>query len=203
MTSLVSVPHSPPVNIKTGEFNPEWLIWITSPNFLTLTVNKALGPASGGTGISGVPANNQLLVGNSLGTYSLASTIPTAALPAFSGDATSSAGTSALTLATVNANVGSWGSGTNVASFTVNAKGLIIAASNTAISGAPADFTVVSKFGCNGKSAQAAVSSGAAISTTASTNSAPYGYTTQAQADRIVALVNSIQSALIANGILT
>ena len=41
--------------------------------------------------------------------------------------------TAAGTLATVNANVGSFGSGTSVPSFTVNAKGLITAASTTAI----------------------------------------------------------------------
>lgn len=41
------------------------------------------------------------------------------------------------TLATVNANVGSFGSGTSVAAFTVNAKGLITAASSVAITSAP------------------------------------------------------------------
>ena len=50
------------------------------------------------------------------------------------GDVTGTGNTSfALTLATVNANVGSFGSGTSVPSFTVNGKGLITAASTTAI----------------------------------------------------------------------
>lgn len=40
---------------------------------------------------------------------------------------------SALTLATVNSNVGSFGSGTSVATFTVNAKGLVTAAGSAAI----------------------------------------------------------------------
>ncbi|RTL03494.1 hypothetical protein EKK58_12910 [Candidatus Dependentiae bacterium] len=53
---------------------------------------------------------------------------------AFTGDATKTAGGTALTLATVNSNVGSFGSATQVSTFTVNAKGLITAASNTAIS---------------------------------------------------------------------
>jgi hypothetical protein len=47
------------------------------------------------------------------------------------GDAT---GATALTLATVNSNVGSFGSATQVATFTVNAKGLTTAAGNTTIS---------------------------------------------------------------------
>jgi hypothetical protein len=46
------------------------------------------------------------------------------------GDAT---GATALTLATVNSNVGSFGSATQVATFTVNGKGLTTAAGNTSI----------------------------------------------------------------------
>ena len=46
------------------------------------------------------------------------------------GDAT---GATALTLATVNANVGAFGSATQVATFTVNAKGLTTAAGSTSI----------------------------------------------------------------------
>jgi len=48
-----------------------------------------------------------------------------------SGDATATGG-GALTLATVNANVGSFGSATNCVTLTVNAKGLITAASQAA-----------------------------------------------------------------------
>ena len=52
---------------------------------------------------------------------------------ALTGDATASQNANALTLATVNANVGTFGTATQVGTFTVNAKGLITAASNTAI----------------------------------------------------------------------
>lgn len=55
-------------------------------------------------------------------------------ITALTGDATASGpGSAALTLATVNGNVGSFGTATQVSTFTVNAKGLITAASNTAI----------------------------------------------------------------------
>jgi len=54
----------------------------------------------------------------------------TATLTSVNGSAAVSA---ALTLATVNSNVGSFGNSTTVPSFTVNAKGLITAASSTAI----------------------------------------------------------------------
>lgn len=55
-------------------------------------------------------------------------------LTALSGDATAAGpGSAALTLATVNSNVGSFGSSTAIPSFTVNGKGLITAASTSAV----------------------------------------------------------------------
>ncbi len=58
-----------------------------------------------------------------------------ARFPALTGDGTTVAGTLAFTLATVNSNVGSFGSTTQVGTFTVDAKGRITAASNVTISG--------------------------------------------------------------------
>jgi hypothetical protein len=55
------------------------------------------------------------------------------AIPAFTGDVTSTVGGTLLTLATVNSNVGSFGDSSHVGSFTVNAKGLVTAASDVAI----------------------------------------------------------------------
>jgi hypothetical protein len=56
------------------------------------------------------------------------------AITALTGDGTATGpGSVPFTLATVNGNVGSFGNSTNVSSFTVNAKGLITAASNTPI----------------------------------------------------------------------
>lgn len=58
----------------------------------------------------------------------------------FSGDATVSSG-GAITLATVNANVGSFGSATSCVTFTTNAKGLITAASQATCTPAIASVT--------------------------------------------------------------
>lgn len=58
----------------------------------------------------------------------------TGGITALTGDVTASGtGSVAATLATVNSNVGSFGDATHVGTFTVNGKGLITAASSTAI----------------------------------------------------------------------
>lgn len=63
-------------------------------------------------------------------------------ITALTGDATASGPNSvAITLATVNTNTGSWGNASSVATFTVNGKGLITAAGNTAIQIAESQVT--------------------------------------------------------------
>jgi hypothetical protein len=91
--------------------------------------------ATGGGNVSnsGTPTVGQLGVWVTATTIQGLTTLPTAAVPAFTGDITNSVGALATTLATVNSNVGSFGSATQVGSFTVNGKGLVTAASNTSI----------------------------------------------------------------------
>lgn len=60
---------------------------------------------------------------------------------ALTGDASASAGSNTITLATVNANVGTFGSATQSSVITVNAKGLITAASNTTVTPAVGSIT--------------------------------------------------------------
>lgn len=63
-------------------------------------------------------------------------------LTALTGDGTASGlGSSPLTLATVNSNVGTFGSATQAGVFTVNGKGLITAASNTTVTPAVGSIT--------------------------------------------------------------
>lgn len=68
-------------------------------------------------------------------------TLPAARMPALTGDVTTVAGAVATTLATVNASVGSFGSATQVGTFTVNAKGLTTAAANVTITPAVGSIT--------------------------------------------------------------
>lgn len=100
------------------------------------SANGALTVATGTT--------TPLLTVNSAPILTTARTIGT-----ITGDATSAGSsfdgsannTNALTLATVNANVGSFGSATSAGTFTVNAKGLITAASSTTITPAVGSIT--------------------------------------------------------------
>ena len=62
-------------------------------------------------------------------------TLAAARLPALAGDATSSAGSNTLTLATVNSNTGAFGSSTAIPVITVNAKGLLTAVSTATVAG--------------------------------------------------------------------
>ncbi len=100
-------------------------------------LNKAAGDALY-LGISATATNAALLNGQPASFYTNASTltsgtVPAAQMPAHTGDVTSSAGSVALTLATVNSNTGSFGSTSAVPIITVNAKGLITAVSTAAL----------------------------------------------------------------------
>ena len=69
--------------------------------------------------------------------------LTTAEFPALTGDVTTPGGSLATTLATSGVTAGTYGSSTQVGQFTVNAKGIITAASNVAIPGTGTTFTFV------------------------------------------------------------
>jgi hypothetical protein len=92
-----------------------------------------------------------------------------------SGDATLNTGTGALTLSTVNANVGTFGSATASPSVTVNAKGLVTAGSNVTITPALSSITglganVGAALAVNVGTAGAPVINGGALGTPSSGN---------------------------------
>lgn len=104
--------------------------------------------------------NKDLVVANVygalVGNADTATKLATARAITVSGDASwtvnfdgSAAASAALTLATVNSNVGSFGDSVTVPSFTVNAKGLVTAASSTAIPTATTSVLGLAKFDTN------------------------------------------------------
>jgi hypothetical protein len=111
------------VNTASLTSNTAWSIPNNSTGYLK---NDSIGGLSwDSTVMTNHLTNTHIWVGN-------ASNIATDV--AMSGDATL-ANTGAITLATVNANTGTWGDATHVGQFTVNAKGLITAAASILITG--------------------------------------------------------------------
>lgn len=121
-------------------------VWSTTtlPNSATTGDLLYASGANTYSNLAGVATGNALISGGvstafSWGKISLTTTasgtLQAAQFPALAGDITTSSGALATTLATVNSNVGSFGSATQVGTFTVNGKGLITAAANVTISG--------------------------------------------------------------------
>jgi hypothetical protein len=119
------------VNSNVGSFG-------TASNVSTVTVNgKGLVTAASNTPIQIAESQVTNLVSD------LAGKQPTGNyITALTGDVTAAGpGSVASTLATVNSNVGAFGSATQVATFTVNGKGLTTAAGNTSIQIAESQVT--------------------------------------------------------------
>jgi hypothetical protein len=63
----INIPYSEFLNATTGRPNQEWLLWLMNPSFITLNLGNALPVTSGGTGLTTIPTNGQLLIGNGTG----------------------------------------------------------------------------------------------------------------------------------------
>lgn len=71
----IKIPFNQFVNPQTGRPTQEWLLWLMNPNVVSISMTNALAVTSGGTGISQIPTNGQLLIGNGTG-YTLANLTP-------------------------------------------------------------------------------------------------------------------------------
>lgn len=125
---------------------------LTNSSVTVGTTAIALGASS--TTLAGLTSvASTSFTGALTGNATTATTLATARNIAASGDATWTVSfnggadvSAALTLATVNSNVGSFGNSTTVPNFTVNAKGLITAAGSTAIPTASTTVTGLARF---------------------------------------------------------
>ena len=63
----INIPYSEFLNATTGRPNQEWLLWLMNPSFINVTIGTALAVTSGGTGLTTIPTNGQLLIGNGTG----------------------------------------------------------------------------------------------------------------------------------------
>jgi hypothetical protein len=136
MANLI-FPQSPFLD-PTGRPAREWVQWLQNPDVQTITavtftvdniiLNLPLEVIYGGTGLTAIPTNGQLLIGDGTG-YTLNT------LTAGTGLAiTNGAGSITPRIANTTVSAGNYGSASSVSSFTVNAQGQLTAAGNTPIS---------------------------------------------------------------------
>jgi hypothetical protein len=63
----INIPYSAFLDPITGRPSQPWLLWLMSPSFINITLGSALPVSSGGTGLTTIPTNGQLLIGNGTG----------------------------------------------------------------------------------------------------------------------------------------
>lgn len=129
---------------------------LSTPNCATVSSGGTVTQINTGAGLTGGPitttgtislnaacANltNASVFCSGTSAAGLTGTLNAAQFPALTGDVTTVAGALATTLATVNSNVGTWGSSSLCSAFTVNAKGLITAAAQSACTPSIANVT--------------------------------------------------------------
>lgn len=68
--SNINIPFSSFLDPITGRPSQEWLMFLMNPTFISANLSAALPVASGGTGLTTIPTNGKLLIGNGTG-YSL------------------------------------------------------------------------------------------------------------------------------------
>lgn len=135
-------PQGPLIDMTTGTLSLEWFMWLQNPQFVTINFDTAVDVPNGGTGASTFTAHGVLL---GQGTDALVATAAmtngqlligqTGADPephAVSGDATLNAN-GVFALSTTGVSAASYGGVASVATFTVDTRGRLTAASNAAI----------------------------------------------------------------------
>ena len=111
-------------------------------------LNKTLNSPTLVAPALGTPASGNLANCTGLPAGSIVGALPAANFPALTGDVTTPGASLVTTLATVNSNVGTFGSGSNVGTFTVDGKGRITAAASIGIT-APAGALTGSTLAAN------------------------------------------------------
>ena len=75
----INFPQSEFLDPRTQRPAREWMLWLMSPSVIQINSANALSVTSGGTGLSTIPTNGQLLIGNGTG-YTLDTLTPSAGI---------------------------------------------------------------------------------------------------------------------------
>lgn len=128
-------PQSPFLDPMTGRPAREWMMWLLNPSYVGVNVSNIVPVVYGGTGLSTVPANGQLLIGNGSG-YSL--NVLTAGLGI---TVTNLAGGIAIKVSDTGVTAGTYGNAGNVPTITVNSRGQLTSVTSNPISITSANVT--------------------------------------------------------------
>jgi hypothetical protein len=63
----INIPYSPFLDDNTGRPSQAWLQWLMNPSVISISTGSAIAVTSGGTGLTTIPTNGQLLIGNGTG----------------------------------------------------------------------------------------------------------------------------------------
>ena len=97
----INFPQSEFLDPLTKRPAREWMLWLMSPSVIQINAANALSVTSGGTGLSTIPTNGQLLIGNGTG-YTLNTLTPGAGIGVTNGTGT---------IAVANTGVLTWAGG--------------------------------------------------------------------------------------------
>jgi len=65
--SNINIPYAEFLDPITGRPSIPWMQWLMNPTFITINLGSAVPVTSGGTGLTTIPTNGQLLIGNGTG----------------------------------------------------------------------------------------------------------------------------------------
>ena len=112
---------------RTGTISREWFRFLNNIYTICGDGTGVIGPANGGTGVSGTPIDGQLLIGDA-GAYALGTLTEGAGI-----DVTNGPGSITVSLTDTGVTAGSYGTTSSVPTYAVNAQGRLTSSVNTPI----------------------------------------------------------------------
>lgn len=120
---------------RTGTISREWFRFLNNLYTILGGGNGIVGPANGGTGVSGVPTDGQLLIGDN-GTYALGTITEGAGI-----NVTNGPGSIDVALTDTGVTAGTYGTASSVPTYDVDEQGRLTSSANTPIAVDAAQIT--------------------------------------------------------------